>query len=100
MQTEKLSEVKKLQKRDVFIERKTALQLGIEIYAEEGRQFPAGMNKTFEVPTLLESGAIKMCLKSLTLKRQEFRIWDKTTYTGNGGSSVYGTTPKRWRKMM
>ena len=31
----------------------------------------------------------------LTLKRQEFRMRNKTTYTGNGGSSLYGTMPKR-----
>ena len=36
---------------------------------------------------------------TLTLKRREFRIWNKTNYTGNGGSSVYGT-PKRRRKAM
>ena len=36
--------------------------------------------------------------QQLTLKQQEFRIWNKTTYTGNGGSSVYGTTPKKRRK--
>ena len=37
---------------------------------------------------------------ALTLKGWEFRIRNKTTYTGNGGSSVYGTKPKRRRKMM
>ena len=31
---------------------------------------------------------------SLTLKGREFRIRNKTTYTGNSGSSIYGTKPK------
>ena len=36
--------------------------------------------------------AVACCL--LTLKGREFRIRNKTTYTGKGGSSVYGTKPQ------
>ena len=36
----------------------------------------------------------RICL-DLTLKQREFHIQNKTTYMGNGGSSVYGTTPKK-----
>ena len=31
---------------------------------------------------------------SLTLKEREFRIRNKTTYTGKGGSSLYETKPQ------
>ena len=37
---------------------------------------------------------------ALTLKWREFHIQNKTTYVANGGSSIYKTTPKKWRKMM
>ena len=41
---------------------------------------------------------ITLIFVNLTLKRQEFRIWKKNIYTGNGGSSVYGTTPKKTKQ--
>ena len=36
----------------------------------------------------------------LTLKGREFRIQNKTTFTGKGGSSVYGTKPPKRRKII
>ena len=44
--------------------------------------------------------SVTLTFKRLTFKWWEFRIRNKTTYMGKGGSSVYGTTPKRQRKMM
>ena len=52
------------------------------------------------VGEVMNSGMRAYIPYSLTLKWREFRIWNKTTYTANGGSSVYGTTPKKQRKIM
>ena len=53
-----------------------------------------------KVRCLLFNCHLKWEVFSLTLKGREFRIRNKTTYTGNGGSSVCGTKPKRRRKIM